>query len=87
MSMLTHYTKRQYLSHGQTVRAFMHYGLSFARYYLACVNVAKQRQSLSDLSARELQDIGITHADALREADRDFWDIPEELIPRQFRTK
>jgi uncharacterized protein YjiS (DUF1127 family) len=36
--------------------------------------VARQRRSLLELDERLLKDIGITRADALREASRPFWD-------------
>lgn len=41
--------------------------------------VARQRQSLAQLDDRQLRDIGISRADALKESSRNFWDIPEYL--------
>ena len=49
----------------------------FATYFLACLEVARQRRSLLKLDPRALGDIGISRADALREAGRSFWDIPD----------
>jgi uncharacterized protein YjiS (DUF1127 family) len=40
--------------------------------------VARQRRSLLELDDRLLKDIGITRADALREASRPFWDPGQE---------
>jgi uncharacterized protein YjiS (DUF1127 family) len=40
--------------------------------------VARQRRSLLELDERLLKDIGITRADALREASRPFWDPGQE---------
>ena len=36
--------------------------------------LARQRRRLGQLSDHMLQDIGVSRADALREADRPFWD-------------
>jgi uncharacterized protein YjiS (DUF1127 family) len=36
--------------------------------------VSRQRRDLRDLSDQLLKDIGISRADAIREADRTFWD-------------
>jgi len=36
-----------------------------------------QRRQLANLNERQLQDIGINRAEALREAARPFWDFPE----------
>ena len=41
---------------------------------LAWQEVARQRRSLLELDDRLLKDIGITRADAEREASRPFWD-------------
>jgi uncharacterized protein YjiS (DUF1127 family) len=40
--------------------------------------VARQRRSLLTLNEHMLKDIGITRADALREASRPFWDPGQE---------
>jgi uncharacterized protein YjiS (DUF1127 family) len=40
--------------------------------------VARQRRALLELDERLLKDIGITRADAEREAGRPFWDPAEE---------
>jgi uncharacterized protein YjiS (DUF1127 family) len=41
---------------------------------LSWQEVARQRRSLLELDDRLLKDIGITRADAQREASRPFWD-------------
>ncbi len=38
--------------------------------------VATQRSALRQLDERQLKDIGLSRADALREASRPFWDVP-----------
>jgi uncharacterized protein YjiS (DUF1127 family) len=40
--------------------------------------VARQRRALLALDERLLKDIGITRADAVREASRPFWDPTKE---------
>jgi len=40
--------------------------------------VARQRRALLTLDERLLKDIGITRADAEREASRPFWDMAQE---------
>ncbi|MEM7236506.1 MAG: DUF1127 domain-containing protein [Pseudomonadota bacterium] len=39
-------------------------------------SVMGERQRLRNLSDAELKDIGLTYADAVREANRPFWDLP-----------
>ncbi|MEM9756823.1 MAG: DUF1127 domain-containing protein [Pseudomonadota bacterium] len=36
----------------------------------------RERNALCDLDPRLLDDIGVTQADARREAQRTFWDVP-----------
>jgi len=57
--------------------------IRFAHYVLACLEVARQRRQLMTLDERALKDVGINRADADHEAGRDFWDIPEEQMPRR----
>jgi len=57
--------------------------LRAARYFLSCLEVARQRRHLLTLDERILKDVGISRADALREASRQFWDIPEHQRPRR----
>jgi uncharacterized protein YjiS (DUF1127 family) len=45
---------------------------------LAWNDVARQRRSLLELDDRLLKDIGITRADAEREASRQFWAPAQE---------
>lgn len=40
--------------------------------------LARQRRSLGQLSDHMLQDIGVSRADALREATRQFWDAADK---------
>ncbi|MEM0990749.1 MAG: DUF1127 domain-containing protein [Pseudomonadota bacterium] len=40
------------------------------------LSVQRERQRLSDLDDRTLEDIGLTRADVDIEAMRGFWDIP-----------
>ncbi len=55
--------------------------LQAARYFLNCLNVARQRRQLLALDERKLKDVGISRTDAIREANRQFWDIPEHQKP------
>ena len=55
----------------------------FVAYVLACLDVARQRRRLRALDDRALKDIGISRADTFREAQRGFWDIPEDQDPRR----
>ncbi len=57
--------------------------LRAARYFLNCLDVARQRRQLLALDETKLRDVGISRTDALREANRQFWDIPEHLKPRR----
>jgi uncharacterized protein YjiS (DUF1127 family) len=40
-------------------------------------SVYRERQALLSLDERGLRDIGVSRADAVREASRALWDIPE----------
>lgn len=51
------------------------HSLSFGR-LVQSIAARQQRQRLRDLDAHLLKDIGISHAEALAEADRPFWDAP-----------
>ena len=57
--------------------------LRATRYFLSCLDVARQRRQLLALDERKLKDVGISRIDALREANRQFWDLPEHLKPRR----
>ena len=57
--------------------------LRVVHYFLTCLDVARQRRQLLALDERTLKDVGISRIDALQEANRSFWDIPEHLKPRR----
>ncbi len=39
--------------------------------------VAHERRALAELDAAQLKDLGLTHSEALEEARRPFWDVPQ----------
>lgn len=57
--------------------------LRVTNYFLTRLDVARQRRALLALDERTLKDVGISRIDALREANRYFWDIPEHLKLRR----
>ena len=44
-----------------------------ALWIVRCVDRSRQRAQLSDLDERLLEDIGVTRAEAKREAEKPFW--------------
>ena len=42
------------------------------------VEVSRQRRALAKMDAATLADLGLTRAQAQREAKRTFWDIPQQ---------
>ncbi len=52
---------------------FLRTGLRVLRLALA---LNRQRQSLLKLDDAALEDVGISRSEALKEADRPFWDVP-----------
>ena len=57
-----------------------HFGLkplSVLAYLTAAIDVRKQRNSLKSLETEQLNDLGITYKQALREAKRPVWDVPK----------
>ena len=48
--------------------------------------VANQRRALRELDDQQLRDIGLTRADALREAGRPFWDVPPRAVVEGSRS-
>lgn len=42
------------------------------------IAVREERRRLRDLDPRTLQDLGISREQALLEADRPFWDLPQD---------
>ncbi len=83
MSAETIYSRSPYLTRADGVRALGQDLVRFAHYFLTCLDVARQRRQLLALDERTLKDIGISRIDALREANRHFWDIREDLKPRR----
>jgi len=79
MSTQTIYSRGPYLIQQDGVRSLGQYLVRFTHYFLTSLDVARQRKQLLALDERTLKDIGINRTDALREANRDFWDIPEDL--------
>ena len=79
MSAETNYSKSPYLGRAGGVRELGQDLLRFAHYFLICLDVARQRRQLLALGEGALKDIGRSRADAFREANRGFWDIPEDL--------
>lgn len=51
----------------------------FICYFVRCLDVARQRRRLQSLDQRMLKDIGLSSFDAHQEANRSFWDIPNDL--------
>ena len=51
-------------------------GRRFTLRFFEAFEVWRQRQALLALDDRILKDIGISRADAYREAARHFWDLP-----------
>jgi len=81
MSTQTIYSRGPYLTRLDGVRSLGQYLARFTHYFLTSLDVARQRKQLLALDESALKDIGISRTDALREANRDFWDIPEDLKP------
>ncbi|MFQ6551645.1 DUF1127 domain-containing protein [Aestuariibius insulae] len=49
---------------------------SFISLIAQMLRVRSQRIALSNLDAAALADLGVTRAEALKEANRPFWDLP-----------
>jgi len=81
MSTQTIYSRGPYQTRLDGVRSLGQYLVRFAHYFQTSLDVARQRRQLLTLDDRTLKDIGISRTDALREANRNFWDIPEDLNP------
>lgn len=56
-------------------RSFSLIGTTFAMLALS-----RSRQALAGLDARALEDIGVTEAQARREATRPMWDVPANWL-------
>lgn len=63
-------------SHGQTMPRAGRFLRIFDRLSLA-YKIYRERRALLALSDYELKDIGLSRADAHREASRPLWDLPE----------
>lgn len=44
------------------------------------IDLFRQRKQLSELSDDQLEDIGVTQAEAKREAARPVWDVPSHWL-------
>lgn len=55
---------------------------SAGQFLLLCLDVSRQRQQLLSLDERSRTDIGISRIEVLREANRSFWDIPQQITRR-----
>ena len=44
---------------------------------IAALGIARQRRQLRQLDAHLLRDIGVSHTEAMREANRPLWDAPD----------
>lgn len=44
--------------------------------FLRIFTVMEERRQLAEMSDARLEDIGITHAEARREANKPFWNLP-----------
>ena len=53
----------------------------FSATLMAALEVARERRALRRMDAGLLKDIGISRADAHREANRGFCDIPRDQMP------
>ncbi|MGX9357137.1 DUF1127 domain-containing protein [Roseobacteraceae bacterium S113] len=47
---------------------------------LALFALARQRRALRGLDDARLADLGLTRADALEEANRPLWDVPQHWV-------
>jgi len=82
MTMAALHTSPIYSTRAINVRAWSRDLVRIALCLPAFVEVARQRRTLLTLDDRALKDIGISRADAHREGNRSFWDIPEDQKPR-----
>jgi uncharacterized protein YjiS (DUF1127 family) len=51
----------------------------FAVRLFDCLEVMRQRRQLLAMNDHELKDIGLSRADAQREGQRGFWDLPDYM--------
>ncbi len=81
MSVETLTSRRPFLTRAQGIGALAQDLSRYVSYFLICLSVARQRRRLLTLDEKALKDIGVSSVDAFREANRSFWDIPEDLKP------
>ena len=64
--------------HGDQQRRFAHWiGRTIKRIGLM-IEVSRERRNLTKLNPDQLRDLGLSWSDALYEAERPFWDIPQK---------
>lgn len=49
-------------------------------FFMNVLNVRRQRKALADLTPEHLDDIGISKAEAEREAKKFIWDVPNHWM-------
>lgn len=82
MSVDTNFTGRVFLTRADGLRTLARDLTHLTVYFLTCLEVARQRRRLLTLDTQALKDIGVSRADAHREATRGFWDIPDDVMRR-----
>ncbi|WP_407494640.1 DUF1127 domain-containing protein [Pseudooceanicola sp. MF1-13] len=58
----------------------LHRSFSFIGATFSLLALSRSRQALADLDARALEDIGVSHRDAHKEAARPVWDVPSNWL-------
>lgn len=79
MSVETLQSRSPFPHRARYTRTFGQRLARFVCHLVTCLDVARQRRRLQSLDQRMLKDIGISSLDAHQEANRSFWDIPDEL--------
>jgi len=81
MSVETYRSRIPFATRPESVHTLAQRFSRFISYFLICLDVARQRRRLLAFDENALRDIGVSCADAYQEANRSFWDIPDELKP------
>ena len=82
MATATHRLRGHDVHFAPPAKSFGQRLAGFAALLLAAMDVARERRLLRRMDHRQLKDIGISRVDAIREAERGFWDLPEERLPK-----